>query len=114
MHESPVVFKNGLVDPTPLLEFIDDCHCSDLFQPDQTGSHKNEYHHLYFPRKDYRNARPHLSVRRLRNSKYNLIEMLSCQEDLYHQKTANSVPQDQIDLVSAEAYLEEGSWLTNY
>lgn len=114
MHERPVIFKNGLISPTSLLEFMDDCHCDDPEAVSPLPTHKSEYHHLYFPKKSYKNNFTDLSIRRLRNSKYNLIEMLSCQEDFYHQTVARSVPQDEISLEAAETYLEESEWLTNY
>lgn len=114
MHERPVIFKNGLISPTSLLEFMDDCHCDDSEAVNSLPTHNREYHHLYFPKKSYRNNFTDLSIRRLRNSKYNLIEMLSCQEDFYHQTVASSVSQGEISLEAAETYLEEGEWLTNY
>jgi hypothetical protein len=113
MHEQPVVFKNGLVDPDSLLEFMDNCHCDDLVAS-SPNDHKEEYHHLYFPRRAYKNNWADITLRKLRNSRYNLIGMLSCQEDYYHQRTIEEVPQEQIDKKAAKRYLEESQWLTNY
>jgi len=114
MHENPIVFRNGLVNPTVLLEYMDSCHCSDLPAATTRGGHRPEYHHAYFPLPHFKNNWVPLSIRRLRNSKYNQIKMLSCQEDLYHQKTASFVSRDQIDLDSADMYLEEGEQLNAY
>ena len=113
MHEIPIQFKNGLVDPNSLLEYMDGCHCGDIVQHHPYG-HKVEYHHLYFPKKDYKNLKLPMPLRNLRNSKYNLIEMLSCQEDSYHQHSATEVRQGDIDLDVAETFLEEAQLVTNY
>src|SRR3989344_6241470 len=76
----------GVVDPTSLLPYMEDCHCGEFENPRERGLHWPEFHHLYFPRPlyDTRSARPeHKKLHRLR---YNQIGMLSCQEDFYHQQ----------------------------
>jgi len=114
LHERDIVFKNGLVDPTSLFEYMDDCHCADLIQTKPASGHVEEYHHLVFKRDDFKGLRVSLIFRRLRNSKYNQIEMLSCQEDLYHQLSAETVSKSQIDLDAARGFLEEDEILTDY
>lgn len=114
MHERPIAFRNGLVDPTSLLEFMTSCHCSELDSPRTPGSCISEYHHLYFPIDAYKSANPRIAERVIRNSMYNQVEMLSCQEDLYHQRSAAEVPRDLISSVAVETYMEEDGWLTDY
>jgi hypothetical protein len=55
-----------------------------------------------------------LRLRLLRNSKYNQIEMLSCQEDYFHQQAYEAVEIENIDLDAADEFLKEQDNLTSY
>ncbi len=114
MYEKPIAYKNGLIDPNSLLEFMDGCHCKDLVRPNGQENHVLEFHHLYFPRRDYQNLWAPLPIRRLRNARTNLVEMLPCQEDYYHESSHTAVEHDQIDLDAAETFIQEDEWLTQY
>lgn len=113
LHEKGIVLRNGLVDPTSLLEYMDGCHCEDLLVGAKAaGSHSEEGHHLLFTDGliKRQNSR---TLTSLRNSKYNIINMLECQEDLFHQLSAEQIPVEEIDLDAAEIFLEEAETLTN-
>ena len=113
MFERPIDFKNGLVDPESLMMYMNGCYCSNVIAP-HPGGHKSEYHHLYFPMSGYKGDQYDLRLRVLRNSKYNQLEMLSCQEDYFHQQSYEEVPAEEIDLNSADEFLREQSVLTSY
>ncbi len=114
MHEIQVEFKDGLVDPSVFLEFMDGCRCSKSTSWHAPDGHILEFHHAYFPKASFKGDAQPFVVRRLRSSKYNLIEMLSCQEDTYHQAVAMKVPQEKVDHDAAQTFLEESEWLTEY
>jgi hypothetical protein len=112
-HERSIDFKNGLVDPTVLLEFMDRCYCGEVYHS-SGPRHLNQQHHLYFPRPIFKDPQMDPVMKKLRNSRYNLVQMLTCQEDTYHRDVAEDVPLDQIDREAAGTFLEEADWLTDY
>jgi hypothetical protein len=114
LHQKPIDIKNGLVDPNALLEYMNGCHCEHVYAPDAIRKHEIEYHHVYFPKKHFKDMSVPLPIKQLRNSKYSLAEMVSCQEDAYHQSVSTEVPLEGIDPESANAFLMEDGVLTSY
>lgn len=104
----------GLVDHTALLEYVHTCHCHELSVPRDPSTHASEFHHIYFPRPLYDTREAHTLHKKLHRHKYNQIEMLSCQEDLYHQKHSEVVPNREIDLYAARHFLEDARKLDTY
>ncbi len=113
LHQIPIQFKNGLVDPTPLLEYLGECYCGKVCTHVHRD-HIEEHHHLYFPLKRFKNNVTPLRIRQLRNSRYNQFLMLSCQEDTYHQSVQTEVPLEYIELDAASEFMEADVSLTKF
>lgn len=114
LHERDIVFRNGLIDPTCLLDYMSGCHCEDLpVGAKPAGSHHEEGHHLVFTNRLVKRQNSKI-LTGLRNSKYNIFHMLECQEDLFHQVSVEQVPVEKIDMSAAEIFLEEAETLTNF
>ena len=111
----PIVFDSvGLLNPAILLHYNGRCRCTELSSPRPQGSHKRERHHGYYPDDDYESSGTPMVFKKLRRSHYNQFLMLSCQEDLWHEKGPDRIPVEEINTYSANRYLEESGWLTDY
>jgi hypothetical protein len=112
-HNREIVMRDGLVDPTALFEFMDGCHCEDLpIGAKPAGSHKEEGHHLIFTNKLVKKQKSR-TLTSYRNSNNNILNMLECQEDLFHQLSAEQIPIEEIDLEAAQVFIEEADALTS-
>ncbi len=117
-HFDPIPIRldrHGLLDPTAFLDYQEGCVCHELVTPQAPYSCKPvEGHHGYFPESSFKPEHIPLNVKWLRSSKFNIFDLRSCQEDLYHQTHAESVPIADINLESAARFIEESGTVFDF